>query len=34
LKHGDRFELGSLAFRYVVEARPSAAPTHVLLDES
>ncbi len=32
LKHGDRLELGSLAFRYVVEARPSGAPTHVLLE--
>ena len=32
LKHGDRFELGSLAFRYVVEERSSAPPTHVLLD--
>jgi len=30
LKHGDRFELGSLAFRYLVEARPAAPPTHVL----
>jgi pSer/pThr/pTyr-binding forkhead associated (FHA) protein len=34
LKHGDRFELGALAFRYVVEERESAPPTHVLLDES
>ena len=34
LKHGDRFELGSLAFRYVVEERSSAPPTHVLLDNS
>lgn len=33
LKHGDRFELGSLAFRYVVVERESVPPTHVLLDE-
>ena len=32
LKHGDRLELGSLAFRYVVEDRSSVPPTHVLLD--
>jgi pSer/pThr/pTyr-binding forkhead associated (FHA) protein len=30
LKHGDRFELGSVAFRYVVEPRRSAPPTHHL----
>ena len=34
LKHGDRFELGSLAFRYVAVERESVPPTHVLLDES
>jgi pSer/pThr/pTyr-binding forkhead associated (FHA) protein len=28
LKHGDRFELGKVAFRYVVEARKAAPPTH------
>lgn len=28
LKHGDRFELGSVAFRYVVETRRSAPPIH------
>jgi len=28
LKHGDRLEIGSLAFRYVVEARAAAPPTH------
>ena len=33
LKHGDRFELGALAFRYVVEERENVPPTHVLLDE-
>jgi pSer/pThr/pTyr-binding forkhead associated (FHA) protein len=32
LKHGDRFELGSLAFRYVVEERSAVPPTHVLLE--
>lgn len=32
LKHGDRFELGSLALRYVVEERESVPPTHVLFD--
>jgi pSer/pThr/pTyr-binding forkhead associated (FHA) protein len=30
LKHGDRLELGSLAFRFVVAERPSAPPTHRL----
>jgi two-component system, NtrC family, response regulator GlrR len=30
LKHGDRFELGSQAFRYVVVARKGAPPTHHL----
>ena len=30
LKHGDRLEIGSLAFRYVVEARTASAPTHHL----
>ena len=30
LKHGDRFELGSLAFRYVVAERPKAPHTYVL----
>lgn len=30
LKHGDRLELGSLAFRYLVAERPSAPPTHRL----
>jgi pSer/pThr/pTyr-binding forkhead associated (FHA) protein len=30
LKHGDRLELGSLAFRYVVAERPSTPPTHRL----
>jgi len=30
LKHGDRLELGSLAFRYVVVERPSAPRTHQL----
>jgi pSer/pThr/pTyr-binding forkhead associated (FHA) protein len=30
LKHGDRFELGSLSFRYLVAERPSAPPTHQL----
>jgi len=34
LKHGDRFELGALAFRYVVAERENVPPTHVLLDES
>jgi pSer/pThr/pTyr-binding forkhead associated (FHA) protein len=33
LKHGDRFELGGMAFRYVVVERESVPPTHVLLDE-
>jgi len=28
LKHGDRLEIGSLSFRYVVEARTSTPPTH------
>jgi len=28
LKHGDRLEIGSLAFRYVVEARTAKTPTH------
>jgi pSer/pThr/pTyr-binding forkhead associated (FHA) protein len=32
LKHGDRFELGSVAFRYVVETRAAAPPTHHLDD--
>jgi len=30
LKHGDKVELGSLAFRYVVAERPSTPPTHRL----
>ena len=30
LKHGDRFELGKVAFRSVVETRKSAPPTHHL----
>jgi predicted component of type VI protein secretion system len=30
LKHGDRFELGGVAFRYVVETRKKAPPTHHL----
>ena len=30
LKHGDRLDIGSLSFRYVVEARASAPPTHQL----
>jgi pSer/pThr/pTyr-binding forkhead associated (FHA) protein len=28
LKHGDRFELGKVSFRYVVETRRAAPPTH------
>lgn len=32
LKHGDRFELGKVAFRYVVETRKAAPPTHHLDD--
>lgn len=30
LKHGDRFELGKVALRYVVERRATAPPTHHL----
>ena len=30
LKHGDRLEIGSLAFRYVVEARKPGSPIHHL----
>lgn len=30
LKHGDRLELGSVVFRYVVETRRNAPPTHHL----
>lgn len=30
LKHGDRIEIGSIAFRYVVEARTARTPTHQL----
>jgi pSer/pThr/pTyr-binding forkhead associated (FHA) protein len=32
LKHGDRFELGGIAFRYVVEPR-SKTPTHHLNED-
>ena len=28
LKHGDRLEIGALAFRYVVEARKAGPPIH------
>jgi pSer/pThr/pTyr-binding forkhead associated (FHA) protein len=28
LEHGDRLEIGALAFRYVVEARAAQAPIH------
>jgi pSer/pThr/pTyr-binding forkhead associated (FHA) protein len=30
LKHGDRIELGSVSFRYLVEKRAAAPPTHHL----
>jgi pSer/pThr/pTyr-binding forkhead associated (FHA) protein len=30
LKHGDRLEIGSLSFRYRVEARKAGPPTHHL----
>lgn len=30
LKHGDRLEIGSLSFRYRVEARKASPPTHHL----
>jgi pSer/pThr/pTyr-binding forkhead associated (FHA) protein len=33
LKHGDRLALGSVSFRYLVEKRASAPPTHQLHDE-
>jgi pSer/pThr/pTyr-binding forkhead associated (FHA) protein len=33
LKHGDRFQLGAVAFRYLEEARATAPPTHELEDE-
>jgi pSer/pThr/pTyr-binding forkhead associated (FHA) protein len=33
LKHGDRFELGSVAFRYVVETRRGGAPPTHHVDE-
>jgi pSer/pThr/pTyr-binding forkhead associated (FHA) protein len=33
LKHGDRLEIGSLAFRYLVEARTGSPPTHHLDEE-
>jgi hypothetical protein len=32
LKHGDRIEFGSVGFRYLVEKRASAPPTHHLAD--
>ncbi len=32
LKHGDRLQLGSVCFRYLVETRASAPPTHHLRD--
>lgn len=33
LKHGDRFELGALEFRYVLGDRPAPPPTHVLRED-
>ena len=33
LKHGDRLEIGSLSFRYVVEARAAQTPTHHLSED-
>jgi len=33
LKHGDRLEIGSLAFRYLVEARKASPPMHHLNEE-
>jgi pSer/pThr/pTyr-binding forkhead associated (FHA) protein len=33
LKHGDRLEIGSLAFRYRVEARTASPPTHHLNED-
>jgi pSer/pThr/pTyr-binding forkhead associated (FHA) protein len=33
LKHGDRFQLGAVTFRYVVESRAAAPPTHELRGE-
>jgi pSer/pThr/pTyr-binding forkhead associated (FHA) protein len=33
LKHGDRLEIGSLSFRYRVEARTASTPTHHLDEE-
>jgi len=33
LKHGDRLEIGSLSFRYRVEARTARPPTHQLDEE-
>ena len=33
LKHGDRLEIGSLSFRYRVEARKANPPTHQLSED-
>jgi len=33
LKHGDRLEIGSLSFRYLVEARRASPPTHHLNED-
>lgn len=33
LKHGDRLEIGSLCFRYRVEARTASPPTHHLNED-
>jgi len=33
LKHGDRLEIGSVSFRYRVEARKASPPTHHLDEE-
>jgi pSer/pThr/pTyr-binding forkhead associated (FHA) protein len=33
LKHGDRIEIGSLSFRYRLEARKASPPTHHLDEE-